>query len=747
MPGLKEAVEVRYDENLIPHIFARNDADLYFMQGYVSARDRLWQMEFQTLAAAGRLSEIVGKATLDYDRLQRRKGLLFAAKNTLSFMMENDTVAMALESYARGVNAYIASLEPKELPVEYKLLDYTPETWTPLKTALLLKYMADDLTGWDSDFENTNALKLFGEETFNFLFPYRSDSVPIYPGGTDYNFDAIEITAPDSIYLNSTAHIPAPKANPDNGSNNWVVAGSKTNSGNPILANDPHLGLNLPSIWYVAQLQTPDMNVMGATLLGAPGIIIGFNESVAWGVTNASWDVRDWYYIQFKDEDRNEYLFDDKWLKTQKVVEEIKIRGQKTFYDTVVYTHYGPVTYDREFPGTGARKNFSMRWTAHDPSLEVMTLYLLNRADDYEDYIEALQYWSNPSQNFAFASTEGDIAIRTPGKFPVKWEGQGKFILDGRELSHEWQTFIPYAHTPLAVNPSRGFLSSANQFPVAGDYPYYIYGSRFENYRNRRINKRLEEMSNITPQDMMRLQNDNYNLKAAETLPMMLESLDLNSMDNQQKETYTLMKSWDYYNEAESYAASFYELWWNFLEQMTWDEFADRDVPLNTPDDYTTVNILKNYPENEFVDVKSTPQTENTSMLMKASFGKAIDSLNKWTAQHEKDYKWANFKATKLQHLLRQDAFSIENVQTGGNRHIVNAISQRHGPSWRMVVELGEEVEAWGIYPGGQSGNPGSIYYSNMVEKWAKGEYIHLLFLDNSAESSERIIFEQHVTP
>lgn len=748
LSGLTDEVQVKYDENLIPHIFAENETDLYFTQGYIAARDRLWQMEFQTHAAAGRLSEIVGKAAIHFDRLQRRKGLMFAANNALTVIMENDTLANAVEAYAKGVNTYIASLEPKDLPVEYKLLDYAPEPWTTLKSALLLKYMADDLTGWDADFENTNAIEAFGEDNFNFLFPdHLSDTATVYPEGTSYDFEPIDVIKPDSLYFNTSSSIGVPNANPDNGSNNWVVSGSKTNSSNPILANDPHLGLNLPSIWYAMQLHTPDMNVMGATLLGAPGIIIGFNESVAWGVTNAGWDVRDWYYIQFKDSDRTEYLFDDKWLKTQKTIEEIKVRGGNTFYDTVIYTHYGPVTYDAWFSGTDARKNFAMRWTAHDPSLELMTFYKLNRAENYEDFTAALQYWSNPGQNFAFASVQGNIAIRTPGKFPLKWEGQGKFVLDGRKLNQEWQTFIPYAHTPSAINPKRGFLSSANQFPVQENYPYYIYGSKFEDYRNRRINHRLEEMSNITPQDMMKLQNDNYNLQAAESLPMMLNSLILSSMNNEQKEAYTLMRGWDFYNEAGSKAASFYEIWWLSLKKMVWDEFRASNLVLNYPDDYNSIHILKNFPENEFIDIKATPEKETSAHLIRSSFEQAIDSLSNWTASNEKDYRWADFKATKLQHLLRLDAFSIENVQIGGNKNIVNATSSRHGPSWRMVVELGDEIEAWGIYPGGQSGNPGSIYYNNMVEKWKNGEYIQLLFLKNSGETNDRIIFKQNLAP
>jgi len=307
--GLIDDVTVHYDEQLVPHVFAQNDLDLYKAQGYITAKHRFWQMEFQTHASAGRLSEIIGEKALNYDRAQRRKGMIFGAENTLEKMKEDSEILKFLEAYSDGVNSYVNELNSKSLPIEYKLLDYQPEQWSVKKTALLLMYMTDMLCGGDEDLEYTNALREFGKDRFDFLYPDFFDfNDPVIPVETDWSFiDVAQTETPQGeLPLDSISEI-MEKPDPDNGSNNWAVSGSKSYSGNPILANDPHLGLNLPSIWFVMQLATPKHNSYGATLPGALAIISGFNTHIAWGETNATRDVKDWYKIEFKDNSRTQY--------------------------------------------------------------------------------------------------------------------------------------------------------------------------------------------------------------------------------------------------------------------------------------------------------------------------------------------------------------------------------------------------------------------------------------------------------
>ncbi|MCA6405619.1 MAG: penicillin acylase family protein, partial [Cytophagales bacterium] len=400
LSGLTDKVSIVYDSALIPHIYAANDNDLFAAQGYITAKNRLWQMEFQTHAAGGRLSEIVGKAALDFDRTQRRLGMVYAAENAAESMESNRIAKAMVESYTKGVNAYIQSLDYEALPIEYKLLGYEPELWTNLKSGLLLKYMAKTLNMGEKDLEMTNALKLFGKETLDLLYPdHEGVGDPIVDNTGNWKFNPVTL---DSLPLAEPTELiaiqPMEKVSHEIGSNNWAVSGSKTATGSPILCNDPHLELNLPSIWYVVHLSAPGINTMGASLPGSPNVISGFNDSIAWGVTNAQRDLVDWFKIEFKDKNKNEYLSDGQWKPTRKVIEKIQLKGEKAFYDTVIYTHHGPVVFDERFHGESEKNHYAFRWIAHDPSEEVIAFYKLNRAKNHADYMEALDHYGSPAQ-------------------------------------------------------------------------------------------------------------------------------------------------------------------------------------------------------------------------------------------------------------------------------------------------------------------------------------------------------------
>jgi penicillin amidase len=747
--GLKAPVKVYFDDLLIPHIYAQNDHDLYLAQGYITAYHRLWQMEFQLYSTAGRISELLGEGALNYDREKRRAGMAFGARQAEELMQKEDPETYAMvDAYAKGVNSFINSLSFSEYPIEYKLLDYEPEEWTPYKSFLLLREMADQLSRSEKDLEHTNALKIWGMDVFNLLYPETLPNLdPVIPKGTKWNFEPIKINAPVGEYPLIATRGELTQPDPHYGSNSFVVNGKKTANGKTLLANEPDLGLNLPSIWYLTHLHSPTVNVMGSTIPGAPGIVIGFNENVAWGFTNAKRDLVDWYAIEFKDSKREEYKYDNKWMKTSKVVEEIKVRNGSSYYDTIVYTHYGPVVYDQNFNGKEEKVNLAMRWTAHDASMEVKGLLLMNRAKNYDDYVEAFSYYAGPPQNMSFASVDGDIAIWVNGKFPVKWAEQGKFILDGSNSSHEWQEWMPREHLLNVKNPPQNFVSSANQHPADSTYPYYDYDYNWEYYRNRRINDRLRIMNDIKPEDMMKLQNDNFNYIASESLPMMLASLDTASMSDAERTIYDQLANWDYFNEIDVKEPSIYELWWDLLYDMTWDEFKDQDVSLYRPSIYNTIYLMANRPDFNFFDRQTTSQIETPNDLFRQSFKDALDSLDNWKKTNGEDYSWYLFKNTTIQHLLRLPAFSQKQVKIGGNNHIVNAASHRAGPSWRMIVELGDgKVNAWGIYPGSQTGNPGNPTYGGLIDRWATGKYEPMLF-DKEVKSSDRIIFTQTLSP
>ncbi|MFC4722950.1 penicillin acylase family protein [Geojedonia litorea] len=746
--GLSNEVKVHYDDQLIPHIFAQNDLDLYRAQGYITAKHRLWQMEFQTYAAGGRLSEIIGEKALDYDRSQRRKGMVFGAENALKKMEEDPEIVSFLEAYSAGVNAYINQLEEKNFPVEYKLLDYKPEQWTAKKTALLLMYMTDMLCGGDSDLEYSNALREFGKERFDFLYPDFFDvNDPVIPKETDWSFIDVPITEiPQSqLPLDSIAET-MEKPHPNNGSNNWAVGPQKSYSGHPILANDPHLGLNLPSIWFVMQLATPKHNSYGATLPGALGVISGFNQHIAWGETNATRDVKDWYKIEFKDENRTQYKYNSEWRTTTLRIEEIKIKGKKTFLDSVIYTHHGPVSYDHTFKGNGQKEGYAMKWIGHIGGNNQRTFIDLNNAKNYDDYLKALQHWVAPAQNFVFASNQGDIALWVQGLFPNKWQGQGKFLMDGSKPENDWQSFIPKKFNAHTKNPERGFVSSANQHPVDQSYPYYVFNDGYEMYRNRIINDFFNSKSTFSIEDFKALQNNNFNLKASELLPYIFDHLDTSVLSTDELAVLETIKAWDFNSDPEKLAPSIWSAWWQELFYLVWDEYKDRDIALDYPFAYQTIYMLKNYPDDPFMDLIDTPEKENANNLFLISFKNAVAHLKEWESNNG-NYTYVKYKGTRVGHLLQAlPAFSRFNLPIGGDGSTVNAATNDHGPSWRMIVEMSSPPKALGIYPGGQSGNPGSKYYDNFIDRWADGDYFEALFLQDSNDN-KGVIATQTLTP
>lgn len=742
---LKGKASVYFDEKLIPHVFAEVENDVYFVQGYLHAKFRLFQMELQTNVAAGRAAEMVGEVALKHDREFRRLGMVYAAETALKEIEQNDTTKSSCDAYTAGVNAYINTLTESTLPVEYKLLGIKPEKWTNLKIALFLKLMSNDLAGHDNDFEMTNAKQFFSKADFDLLYPLVQDSLdPIIPKGTIYAAPAMKPVAPknvDSMYLNKgfVAAEEFVKPNPANGSNNWAVSGTKTKSGAPILCNDPHLGLNLPSIWYEMQLSTPNFNAYGATFPGSPSVIIGFNDSCAFGVTNGGRDVRDYYEIKFKDESRKEYWFNNAWKQTTFRVEEIKIAGKLSMLDTVAYTVFGPVMYDKNFNGGRQtnNKNYAVRWKAHDKSNDLLMFNLMNHAKNYTDYVTAVENLKVPGQNVAFASKAGDIAMRTQGEWPAKWKGQGDFIMPGIDSSYMWQGMIPQNEIPFQHNPERGFVSSANQKPTDSTYAYYL-GREYPVARGLLINKRLTAMQQITPQDMMALQTDNYNIYAEELLPVLMKQINVAMLNADETKYFSILKSWNLRNDAASIGATVYNEWYKkFKTDVYDDEFAKAPQPIQIPFESTLIEATIRDSSYKFFDDINTTKKETLADDALKSFKEAVLILKNLETTGKLEW-WKN-KDTRINHLLKQPAFSRMHLNMGGGRNMINATTEDHGPSWRMIVSLTAKTEAYGVYPGGQNGNPGSLYYDNFVDKWAEGKYYSLWMMTKEEVKDNRV--------
>jgi penicillin amidase len=744
IPEMKGKVKILFDERLVPHIFAENLEDAVFAQGYITARFRLWQMDMITRLAGGRLSEVLGKDLLENDKLQRRRGMLVGAENAVASWQQAPDTYRLIEAYTAGVNAWVQQLKPKDYPLEFKLLHYKPEAWSTLKTALVKKYMDQTLCFGEDDLESANAMQIFGRDMFNKLYPaYNPKEMPVIPAGTTWNFSPvkpeIKKTAQEAIGLYH--HKVYEKERTILGSNNWAVSGKKTKSGKPILCNDPHLQLSLPSVWFEAQIESPEMNAYGVTIPGMPGILIGFNENIAWGETNVGHDVLDWYKVTWADAAKTTYQFDGSVKKARLVVNSYKVRGlEQPILDTVKWTEWGPVVYSTQ---KDAHHDLAMRWIAHDSPnpKDIATFLGLNLGKNYEDYQAAMQHFDFPAQNFAFASKSGDIAITVNGKFPLKDREQGRFVQDGSQPGSAWKGWIPREQIPKVKNPGRGFIASANQSSTDPSYPYYYNSTYFEKYRGRYLVQQLTKMDSITPEDMMKLQNSNVSLHAVESLPALLKLVDTTQLDKTQMGVLDKLKKWNHSYDKDIVEPVVFENWWNKFYEMTFDEVMvwKDSLPILMPEKWRLTQLAVDSPKDAIFDNKTTPDKETASNVATLSFKEALKTLSDNLVRP--DFNWSTAKSTSIMHLARIPSFSRMNLEVGGNGDALNAISGNNGPSWRMVVALNDEVKGWGVFPGGQSGNPGSPFYDTGIDKWIKGEYNELFFMKDANDSSKPVLF------
>jgi penicillin G amidase len=579
------------------------------------------------------------------------------------------------------------------------------------------------------------------------MFPVSQDSLdPIVPVDTVTRVPRIKVKAPagsDSVYLHSTDTVSVhavSKPDKDNGSNNWAVSGIKTKSGSPILCNDPHLGLHLPSLWYEMQISCPSFNAYGATFPGAPGVVIGFNDSCAFGFTNAMRDVRDYYEITFRDDSRKEYWYNKQWVATDFRYEHIIQKDTSEYIDTVAYTVFGPVMYDKSFSGNRKTndKYYAVRWKAHDPGNELMIFNGLDHAKNYTDYQEAVKWLHTPGQNAIFACKNGDIAICDQGEFPAKWKRQGDFVMPGTDSSYQWQGMIPQSENPFMYNPERGFVSSANQYPVnPATSPYYL-GGEYPNYRGLMINRYLGQMNEIGIEDMMKMQTDTYNPLAGMAKPVFLKNIDTTDLTANESKYYEMLKDWDQRCEAESKGASIFKITWDSLKAIVWDDdLAKAGMPGFYPYNSTLIEGILRDSTYEFLDDIRTPEKESLKQDLTLAFRRAAGTCK--NLDREGKLTWSKFRATRIEHLANLDPFSRLDIDNGGGEFSINAMKIDHGPSWRMIVQLTKNTEAYGIYPGGQSGNPGSPYYDNFIDNWVNGKYYPLWMMAKEEETDKRV--------
>ena len=433
------------------------------------------------------------------------------------------------------------------------------------------------------------------------------------------------------------------------------------------------------------------------------------------------------------------YFLDGEKRKVTYKYETYNIKNGSAIHDTIKWTHWGPIVHENE---AHPFIDLAYKWLAHDApqNNQISTFLNLAAAKNYSDYIQSLRSFASPAQNIVFGSKEGNIALRVSGKFPIKKIDQGKFVQDGSSTDNDWSGYIPFEHAAVVKNPTRGFVSSANQRSTSLDYPYPYHGG-FGDYRGRMINKILDQEDQITVESMMTLQNNSQGLKAEEILPYFLEHVKTNGSEAQQKIISTLAE-WDYVYDKSAQAPIYFEEWYGAYYNMVWDEMLERSSTevIRMPESWHTIALTKEQPNHDYFDIDSTEVVESAMDIVQKSFEDMISKIDSI-----EENKWSNYNDLSINHLARLSAFSVSDVAVSGHREAINATNgpRSFGPSWRMIVELRDKTEAHGIFPGGQSGNPSSRFYKNNIENWAKGQYRKLLFLNQDEWTSDQILFSE----
>jgi penicillin amidase len=754
--NLKGAVTVIRDKWGVPHIYADHIGDLFFAQGYIHAQDRLWQMELFRRLASGTLSETLGEATLDLDVYMRTIGLKRAAKAEAEHFLEtaDEQTRAIVKSYTDGVNEYIES-HRDSLPLEFSILSIQPLNWSIIDTMLIGKYMGWMLGGnWDSELLRVDLNKKLGEKMARELLPFcPTETSTIIPSDGHYQ----ELASSLLSKLRKVEQVTKPDKS-GLGSNNWVVDGHKSVTGKPLLANDPHLGIQMPSIWYEIHLIGPRINVIGASLAGTPGVIIGHNEHIAWGMTNVGPDVQDLYVEKINPENPHQYLYKEKWEDMQVVKEEFVVKGKETpIVRQVCITRHGPIVdfwvLEMQTPvmKRELKEAFALKWSGYQPSQIFQAVIKLDRARNWEEFREALKLWGPPSQNFVYADIDGNIGYQMAhGLVPIRSKGQGLVPVPGWTGEYEWEGFIPFEELPSALNPPTHFIVTANQKIVSDDYPHFISHEWAPAYRARRITQLLTASERLSIEDFMRIQADVLSLHAQELLPHLVN---LQPQNERQKEALNCLKDWDLQLSGSSVAALIFEVWYDKLLQNILKEKLGNDLLkhyLQNGFHILAIRQILQYPTAFWFGEGLGSNLEKRDSIVQLSLEQALEEISSKLGADVSQWRWGRFHTATFAHILgaRQPLDKFLNfgpIETGGDGNTVNqggfnrniGFNQLGVPSYRQIVDLGDFSKSVSMHTTGQSGQPSSKHYSDFVELWRKTKYHPMLFKREDIEKEE----------
>ncbi|MFA3782745.1 penicillin acylase family protein [Melioribacteraceae bacterium 4301-Me] len=753
--GLYDSVVIYRDSYAIPYVKAKTEEDAIFALGYLHAQERLFQMDIARRAGEGRLSEILGSKVLPIDKMFKTIGIYKNVKKDYEKL--NDISKKYLIAYSKGVNAFIKNAKGK-YQLEFDILDYDPYQWTPLHSLVIAKLMAWELNiSWWTDIAFANLVKKLGEEKAKELIPSFPENAPtIIPQETKYfsNIDdgiiKVDRQFRELIGMVGT-HI---------GSNNWVVNSQISLSGKPIIANDPHLAYTAPGRWYFAILKSDKLNVEGFTIPGLPAIVIGTNQNIAWALTNVMTDDAD-FYAEKLDSTNSRYFFNGNWLPLTVRDDTIHVKDSSDVIIKVRSTHRGPIISDihpfnKLYSNAKVVQALSMKWTALDFSDEIYAMISVNKATNWNEFKNALKYFTVPGQNFVYADNKGNIGYICAARLPIRKTNTTTLVFDGTTDKYDWEGFVPYEQMPKLFNPSQNFIASANNKTVK-NFPYHISNIWEPSSRIERIVSLLNSKKLHSVNDFEKYQMDFVSPYAKKISQYIIDAFQNEKItDENVKTAVELLKNWDYNFNSRSQTPTIYTKFLEFLIKNLFEKKMGKDLMeeyvfiANIP--YRILEELLENPNSYWFDDLDTPKIENREDIIRKSLYSAVDDLQKEYGNELAQWQWGKVHKVTFKHLFHSASPLLDNLvdigtySIGGDgttifnteysfADLYNKVPKPTrskpyenilGPSMRYIYDFSQPDYIYLILTTGQSGNFFSDNYKDMTKKWLNGEYIKL---------------------
>ena len=736
LSNLDAEVKVFRDVAGTPHIFASTEKDLYTAVGFLMAQDRMWQMDLLRRVTLGRLSEIFGSEYVDTDLLLR--SLRYSEKSKEILKESSAEINQTLMAFSDGVNQYIEQFKGN-YPVEFFLLGYDPEKWEPYQSLNLISFMAWDLkAGWNEIILDDLQATLDSAHYVELLPNIKSYKEYVFNQN-----DPHELLS--SIKLKELSKVESLGVDILSGSNNWAVSGAKSKTGMPIVANDMHLSYNVPGIWMqMHQVVEGKLNVSGLVLPGQPLVIVGHNDSIAWGMTNTYVDNLDYYEEKINPEDSNQYMYLDKWLDFEIVDEQILVRGGDTLLKRYRLNHRGPVVSEQK---NIKDKVLTIKWVGSKESNEFLSIYKVNRASDWQGFKDAFRTFRSISQNIVYGDVQGNIGLYACAGVPIRKRNAPFEILPGWTDEYEWKGLVPFDELPHEFNPERGYVSSANNHSVDSTYPYHIGSWYSLPYRIERIRELLDKQDKFNVDDFKKIQNDaksKFSLSQAEQLFMLIEE---EGLDKLELEVCKKLKYWDGNMNKELIEPTIAEAFnWMFAKQIFADELGEKLFTRFEGNGklvrIAIYNLMQN-PESPWIDNVETEEVEDLKAIVNSTYIETINYLVENYRSDTRKWKWKYHHKITLKHpLSSKEALDVVfNLSRGpfgvnGAKHTVAPYSYpmfkpsevNHGASHRHVFNVGNWDESQSVIPTGYSGVITSEFYCNQTDTYIAGEYFDDLF-------------------